>query len=138
MIMQPTKLLFLAAITAMAAAPAVAIQTTTPPRAPEDIGIDEHLGERVPLDLVFTDADGRTVALRDYFDGERPVMLTLVYYRCPALCNALLTGLTYSLIDLEQFGLPHEPTPGETLGNETADLVACEEKRLGAGDDLIL
>ena len=71
------------------------------PPNPEGVGITEHLGERIPLDLSFTDEDGRSVAIGDYFDGERPVLLTLVYYRCPSLCNALLTGLTYSLKDLD-------------------------------------
>ena len=65
------------------------------------IGIFEHPGAQVPLDLRFTDEAGRPVTLGDYFRGERPVLLLLVYYRCPGMCNALLNGLTESLRDLE-------------------------------------
>jgi protein SCO1/2 len=61
-----------------------------------DIGIDQRLDERVPLDLPFRDEDGRDVRLGDYF-GERPVVLALVYYECPMLCTQVLNGLVSAL-----------------------------------------
>ena len=39
---------------------------------------------------------GRELALAELF-GRRPVILAPVYYRCPLLCNQLLSGLTRSL-----------------------------------------
>ena len=39
-----------------------------------DIGVDEKLGAQLPLDLTFTNQDGKTVRLGDYFAG-RPVIL---------------------------------------------------------------
>lgn len=93
------RLPFILAAGALAASAAGQVPTT--PQETEGIGITEHLGERVPLELSFIDEGGRAVTLADYFDGERPVLLTLVYYRCPSLCNALLSGLTYSLVDLD-------------------------------------
>jgi len=49
------------------------------------IVVDEKLGgSQVPLDLTFTDQDGRQVRLKDYFTGG-PVILTLNYYSCPTL-----------------------------------------------------
>jgi protein SCO1/2 len=59
----------------------------------EGVGIEEHLDARLPLDAVFTDELGREVALRQYFDGERPVVLNLGYYSCPMLCGLVLNGL---------------------------------------------
>jgi len=56
------------------------------PPALRDVGVDQHLGAALPLDLAFRDESGRTVALRDYFDG-RPVLLSLVYFGCPMLCG---------------------------------------------------
>ena len=45
-----------------------------PPRpAPghlRDVGFDQHLGERVPLDLAFHDETGASVTLGDYFGSE--------------------------------------------------------------------
>jgi protein SCO1/2 len=62
----------------------------------ENVGIDQRLGEQLPLDLTFRDESGVTVRLGDYF-GKKPVVLTLVYYTCPMLCNQVLNGLTSAL-----------------------------------------
>jgi protein SCO1/2 len=61
-----------------------------------EVGIDQKLDEPVPLDLEFSDEQGRTVQLGDYF-GTRPVVLALVYYECPMLCTQVLNGLVGSL-----------------------------------------
>lgn len=61
-----------------------------------DVGLDPKIGASLPLDAVFRDELGRERKLRDFFDGERPVLITLNYFRCPMLCtyqlNALVTG----------------------------------------------
>jgi protein SCO1/2 len=74
---------------------------TDAPPDPEGIGITEHLGDQLPLELPFTDESGKAVTLGDYFNDDKPVVLTLVYYRCPAICNALLNGMVYTLNDME-------------------------------------
>jgi protein SCO1 len=61
-----------------------------------EIGIDQRLNERVPLELAFRDDQGRTVRLGGYF-GDRPVVLALVYYECPMLCTQVLNGLVKAL-----------------------------------------
>lgn len=66
------------------------------PEALRDVGFDQRMGEKVPLDLTFRDSEGRAVRLGDYF-GERPVMLSLVYFSCPMLCPMTLNGLSASL-----------------------------------------
>ncbi len=60
------------------------------------IGLDQRLGQKIPLDLPFVDEQGRTVRLGDFF-GKRPVILTLVYYECPMLCTQVLNGLATSI-----------------------------------------
>lgn len=62
----------------------------------QEIGLDQKLNEQLPLSLTFRDESGREVALGDFF-GERPVILALVYYECPMLCNQVLNGLTSAL-----------------------------------------
>jgi len=66
------------------------------PESLRDVGFDQRIGESVPLDLAFRDADGRPVRLGDFF-GERPVVLSLVYFDCPMLCPMTLDGLAASL-----------------------------------------
>lgn len=62
----------------------------------KDVGIDQKLNAQIPLDLTFTDENGNTVRLGQYF-GSKPVILTLVYYTCPMLCTRILNDLDESL-----------------------------------------
>jgi protein SCO1 len=56
-----------------------------------EVGIDQRLNEKIPLDLSFRDETGRPVELGEYF-GRKPVILSLVYYECPMLCTMVLNG----------------------------------------------
>ena len=64
-----------------------------------EVGIDQKLGDQVPLDLIFVDESGRDVRLGELFRA-RPVVLALVYYECPMLCTQVLSGLDGSLTAL--------------------------------------
>lgn len=55
------------------------------------VGITEHLGEHVPLNLGFLDAEDDSVYLRDII--KRPTLLCLVYYHCPTICKPFLGGV---------------------------------------------
>ncbi len=70
------------------------------PPALEKVGIEQKLGEQVPLDARLKDENGNEVRLGDYFGKGRPVILALVYFECPMLCNEVLNGLTGSLKSL--------------------------------------
>ena len=61
-------------------------------------GVDfaQNLGAQAPLDASFRDDAGRTVRLRDLFEGK-PVVLAFVYYKCPMLCTETLNGLVRAL-----------------------------------------
>lgn len=66
------------------------------PAALRDVGFDQNLNQMLPLDVEFTDENGRTVRLSEYF-GERPVVLAFVYYGCPMLCGQSLRSLASTL-----------------------------------------
>jgi protein SCO1/2 len=69
-------------------------QRTEPlPKQLEGVGVDEHPSAKIPLDLEFKDSSGKPVKLEQFFDGKRPVMLTLNYSNCPMLCSLQLNGL---------------------------------------------
>ena len=66
------------------------------PPALQGVGVEQKLDFQLPLDLSFRDEFNRTVPLSTFFHGK-PVILAFVYYRCPMLCTAILTGLESSL-----------------------------------------
>ncbi len=70
--------------------------TNEQPSVLNGVGIAQHLNTQLPLNLAFTDDEGKSVHLGDYF-GKRPAILALVYYRCPMLCSEELDGLTSAL-----------------------------------------
>ncbi len=58
----------------------------------KDVGLDQKLDSQIPPELAFTDDEGKPVTLGSYF-GSRPLVLSLVYYRCPMLCTQVLNGM---------------------------------------------
>ncbi|MFC1529774.1 SCO family protein [Gemmatimonadota bacterium] len=56
-----------------------------------EVGVDEHLGEYIPLDITVTAANGDQFTLGDFID--RPTVLILAYYRCPDICTPLMRGM---------------------------------------------
>lgn len=67
------------------------------PAALQKVGVDEHLGQQVPINLRFRDAADKEVALFELLRGGRPALLTLNYADCPMLCNLQLDGLAEGL-----------------------------------------
>ncbi len=72
------------------------VQDNSLPAALRGVDFEQRLGADLPLDAVFTDSQGRERPLGDYF-GDRPVLVSLVYYECPMLCSLVLNGLVSSL-----------------------------------------
>ncbi len=79
--------------------------------------------------LVFRDEHGQPVRLGDYFHLKRPVILTLVYYQCPMLCNQVLNNLTRSLKPLSLgLGTDFEIVTVSIDPKETSDLAAAKKR----------
>lgn len=66
------------------------------PTITNGVSFDQRLNAPIPLDTVFRDEASQAVPLRAYF-GDKPVVLALVYYKCPSLCNLTLTEMASSL-----------------------------------------
>jgi protein SCO1/2 len=69
------------------------------PELLKQVGIDQKLNQSIPLNLTFRDENGQTVELAQFF-GQKPVILTLVYYNCPMLCTQVLNGVESGLKEL--------------------------------------
>src|ERR1700709_2773132 len=92
-----------------ATAGSVSAQTPTSPdqRPPglrplmtQGLEVDEKVGRTIDLNLTFKDETGAIVPLSSFFKKGRPVLLDLVYYRCPKLCNLMLNGQVLTLRQL--------------------------------------
>ncbi|HTP87706.1 MAG TPA: SCO family protein [Bryobacteraceae bacterium] len=81
---------------AVATALPVAAQQYGVPAMLQGVGIDQKLNSQLPLEATFRDETGAAVRLGSYFRG-RPVIVNLVYYQCPMLCNMILTGMVNTL-----------------------------------------
>jgi protein SCO1 len=130
------SLVFIVACVLSNIVPAVA-RAEAPTTEPQlDVGIDEKLGQTVPLDLVLVDEQGDRVPLRKLLD--KPTILTLNYYRCSGLCTPLLNGVAEMLSRTDQ-------TPGKDFRvltvsfdpSDTAELAGRKKanyiKQLGPG-----
>jgi len=84
------------------AASAQAVPSSTGPAAQnmpkvlQNVGFEPQLNAHLPLDLAFRDETGRSVQFREYF-SQRPVLLALVYYGCPMLCDQTEQGVVGAL-----------------------------------------
>lgn len=66
------------------------------PALKQGVTIDQNLNAQLPLELTFRDETGQTVRLGQYF-RDKPVVLALVYYECPGLCDLILNGLSNAM-----------------------------------------
>jgi protein SCO1/2 len=60
------------------------------------VALEQKLNSQLPLDAKFVDENNNEVELGKYF-GKKPIILALVYYECPMLCNEVLNGLVGTL-----------------------------------------
>ena len=107
-----------------------------PPPPVKEVGLDQRLGESIPLDLVFKDEAGKDVRLSQYF-GKRPVILSLVYFNCPMLCGMTTDGLVRSVralrfepgTDYEILSVSFDPKETPEMASEKKHTVMAQYGR---------
>ena len=72
------------------------VPSMTMPTALREIGFDQNIDQKLPLDATFRDETGKTVTLGSYY-GQRPVLLAFIYYECPMLCTQVLNAMTATI-----------------------------------------
>jgi protein SCO1/2 len=63
------------------------------PEALQGVGINEHLGDTVPLTAKFATSLGDSVSIADLLEDGKPVLLNPLYYDCPMLCGLVIDGV---------------------------------------------
>lgn len=99
---------------------------TNPAEAP--IGIDEKLGTRIPLDLVFRDDNGRQVRLADLITG--PTIILPVYYGCTNVCNFLQQGMASALPAVKRIPVKEYRVLSVSFDETETPALAAKYKRM--------
>ncbi len=94
------KLCFCLCVALISSEVTAQIAREEPPKVAQDIGVDQKLGDVVPLDLSFNDENNNFVKLRKFFSGTKPVLLSFNYSDCPKLCSIQLQNLAMALQDI--------------------------------------
>lgn len=55
----------------------------------DKVGVDEKLGNKIPLNTMFFDSDGKEVILKDLI--SKPTVIDFAYYKCTGICTPLMT-----------------------------------------------
>jgi len=66
------------------------------PAITRGVDLKQKLDSQIPLDLVFKDETGDAKPLRVYF-GDKPVLLSLVYFKCASVCPMSMRETTLAL-----------------------------------------
>jgi protein SCO1/2 len=72
-----------------------------PPEEARGLEITTRLGDSIPLNLTFTRSNGKPVKLEELFHHNRPVIMAMVYFRCPLLCPKVQEDIIKSLNGLD-------------------------------------
>jgi protein SCO1/2 len=111
------------------------------PAPVRDLEIRDKRGEQMPSSLQFKDHTGRIVSLGSYFNrptgdgkGKKPVVVQLMYFRCPILCPTVLGKFTQTLKELSfsagqdydvlLVSVDHRDTPEDAARQREAQLAA--------------
>ena len=96
----------------------------------DGVGVTEYLGRTLRLEQYhFVDDSGQSVQLSHYFKQGKPVVLALVYYQCPQLCNLILNGLLSAMKEMAwSAGQEFELVAVSINPQETPDLAAQKKK----------
>ena len=132
--------LSIAALTLLASP--IFAQQPGPPPILREVSIAQRLNEPIPPEIIFRDENGRTVHLGDYF-GTKPIVLSLVYFDCPALCTEVLNGelrtmkaITLDLgKDFDAITVSFEPKDTPELAKAKRDVYAGQYGRPGAREN---
>jgi protein SCO1 len=117
-------------------------QQVGPPPILREVSITQRLNEQIPPEIIFRDENGKIVHLGDYF-GKKPIVLSLVYFDCPALCTEVLNGelRTMKAIsldlgkDFDAVTVSFEPKDTPALAKAKRDVYAGQYGRPGAREN---
>ncbi len=127
---------------AIVAMPLRAQQQTAMPAILSRVSIAQNLNTQISPEIAFRDENGKSVRLGDFF-GQKPILLSLVYFDCPALCTEVLNGELRTMRsisldlgkDFEAVTVSFEPKDTAALAKAKRDVYAGQYGRPGAAEN---
>lgn len=108
----------------------------------DDVGVEEKLGDAIPLNTRFATSEGDSVTIGELIDDGKPVLLNPLYYECPTLCGLVLDAVFNVVQELKwnpgddytiiSFSIDHDED--HTLAADAKRDVLNDLDRSGAGD----
>jgi len=94
---------------------------------------DQKQGNAIPLDATFKDESGRSVTLGQFFHGDKPVVLSMIFFNCTMLCSEVMNGSLELFKDQQKqlgfkLGRDYEAVTISINPNEGPDLAAGKKK----------
>jgi len=121
------------------AVPEVGVPSTLRPNVLKNVGFDQKLGDKIPLELIFKDEHGNRIQLKDLY-GSVPVILVPAYFTCPRLCSQVLDSLAETLRQLPlrleddyrviTFSFDSKDTPRKALGRKRVYLAKLQIEKM--------
>ncbi|NIQ14164.1 MAG: hypothetical protein GTO02_07110 [Candidatus Dadabacteria bacterium] len=71
----------------------------------EDIGFDEQLSSSIKKDVKFIDQYDKNTTLNNLLGDGKPVIINMVYFNCPRVCNFALDGVLEVVNELDSLKL---------------------------------
>lgn len=95
----------------------------------DGVGIEQKLGDAIPLDAKFQSDTGAFVELGDSF-GDVPVLLTLNYIDCPLLCSFHLETLVKTMAGMDlEFGVDYRVVTLSIHPGDSVEQLAGQKAR---------
>ena len=69
----------------------------------KEIGFEEKLGSSIDMNTEFRGENGEPVSISSFFEGAKPVVLSLAYFTCPRLCLLGTDGVSEAINQLNSF-----------------------------------
>jgi len=108
----------------------------------DDVGVEEKLGDTIPLNTRFATSEGDSVTIGELMDEGKPVLLNPLYYECPTLCGLVLDAVFNVVEELKwnpgddytiiSFSIDHDED--HTLAADAKQDVLNDLDRPGAGN----
>ncbi len=96
-------------------------------KKPVEIGIDEKLGNQLPLETEFFNEKGYLVSLKEII--TKPTIIVFVYYKCPGICSPILTELTTIVNHMDmEIGKEYQIVTLSFDNTEKFDLAAAKKE----------